>query len=339
MNAGRAAGRADVLLLALALDWLAGEPPDRLHPVVWLGTLVNRLERHAPRDNPPAELLYGAGMTAACVGAAVAPAACLRASSGSGARLSALASAALLKSMFSWRTLHQSGERVRQPLAAGDLEGARAGLRWLVSRDTAQLDTPLLAAAAIESLAENASDSVVAPLLAYALWGLPGAAAYRAVNTLDAMVGYRERYEYLGKVPARLDDVVNIVPARLMGVLIVAAAGLCGADAGQAWRVMQRDHALTASPNAGYPMAAIAGALGVRLEKVGHYCLNPDGRDPTADDLRRANRVVLVALGVGAGLVLMGWGGTHLHHQEHEEARRGTKGQGHVNVACANARG
>jgi adenosylcobinamide-phosphate synthase len=286
-------GQADLLLLALAFDWLAGELPNALHPVVWLGQLIGWLERRAPHDNPPAELLYGAGMTAATVGAATVPALL---ATRSPRPLAAL----LLKTMFSWRTLHQAGEQVRAPLAADDLEGARAGLRWLVSRDTAALDAPLLAAAAIESLAENASDSVVAPLLAYALGGLPAACAYRAVNTLDAMVGYRGRYEYLGKVPARLDDLLNIVPARLTGLLIVAAAGLCGADARQAWRVLWRDHAITASPNAGYPMAAIAGALDVRLEKAGHYCLHAAGRPPTAADLRRAGQLVGVALGLAS---------------------------------------
>lgn len=285
-------GRVDVLLLALALDWLVGEPPAALHPVVWLGKLITLLERRAPRDNPPAELLAGVGMTAACVSTATLPALALP--------HSRLAEALLLKTMFSWRTLHTAGERVRQPLAAGDTNGAREGLRWLVSRDTTQLDAGLIAAAAIESLAENASDSVVAPLLAYALAGLPGACAYRAVNTLDAMVGYRGRYEYLGKAPARLDDLLNLLPARLTGLLIVAAAGLCGADARQAWRVLRRDHGATASPNAGYPMAAIAGALGVRLEKVGHYCLNPDGRDPTADDLWHASWIVGVAVGLAS---------------------------------------
>jgi adenosylcobinamide-phosphate synthase len=290
-------GRADVLLLALSLDWLAGEPPNALHPVVWLGKLIGLLERRAPRNNPPAELLYGAGMVAACTGATVLPALAAE-------KLPRPIQAVLLKTMFSWRTLHQAGERVRQPLAAGDLDGARAGLRWLVSRDTAGLDAPLLAAAAIESLAENASDSVTAPLLAYALLGLPGACAYRAVNTLDAMVGYRGRYEYLGKVPARLDDLLNLVPARLTGLLIVAAAALCGADARQAWQTLRRDHAATDSPNAGYPMAAIAGALGVRLEKAGHYCLNAQGREPTADDLRRASLVVGVGLAGCAACLL-----------------------------------
>jgi adenosylcobinamide-phosphate synthase len=146
--------------------------------------------------------------------------------------------------------------------------------------------------------------TLMAPLLAYALGGLPGACAYRAVNTLDAMVGYRGHYEYLGKVPARLDDLLNLVPAGLTGLLIVGAAGLCGADAPQAWRVMWRDHAATDSPNAGYPMAAMAGALGVRLEKAGHYCLNTQGREPTADDLRRASWVV--GVGVGGASLLAG---------------------------------
>jgi adenosylcobinamide-phosphate synthase len=310
------------LVLALALDWLAGEPPDALHPVAWLGHLMAAMEQHAPTDNPRREMLYGAGMTLANMAAAAAPALAI-------ARLERiqrrevqaagwLLHAALLKTMLSWRTLHRAGEDVRRPLAAGNLEEARRALRWLVSRDTTHLDAPMLAAAAIESLAENASDSVVAPLFFYALCGLPGACAYRAANTLDAMVGYRGgRYEYLGKVPARLDDALNVVPARLTGLLIVAAAGLCGADTRQAWRVMRHDHAATESPNAGYPMAAIAGALGVRLEKSGHYCLNPDGRPPVPNDIRRASRVVLVALAVGASIISIAGGARNAHSSSH----------------------
>ncbi len=293
-------GHADTLLLAEVFDWLVGEPPPAFHPVVWIGKLIGSLERHAPQHSSSAQLLYGGGMGIVGMGALALPAMVLS------RHLPRAVEAALLKTMFSWRTLHQAGLQVLQPLEVGDLDGARAKLRWLVSRDTAELDESLIAAAAIESLAENASDSVVAPLLAYALFGLPAACAYRAVNTLDAMIGYRGRYEYLGKVPARLDDLLNIVPARLTGGCIVVAAAVCGADAHQAWQVMQRDHALTASPNAGYPMAAIAGALGVRLEKQGHYCLNEDGRYPTAADLRRAGRIVGVALGlasVGASLL------------------------------------
>lgn len=306
------------LIGALALDWLAGEPPDALHPVVWLGRLISAMERRAPTEMNIPAMLYGAGMAAVSAGVAVVPALLLcryreiPPATGIHFRatgrhlLAAGVRVALLKTTFAWRTLHRAGERVWEPLAAGDLDGARAALRWLVSRETAQLDEALIAAAAIESLAENASDSVVAPLLFYALFGLPGACAYRAVNTLDAMIGYRGRYEYLGKVPARLDDLLNLAPARLTALLIVGAAGLCGADVSQAWQVMWRDHACTASPNAGYPMSAMAGALGVRLEKAGHYCLNAEGRAPTVDDLRRASQIVWVALALAAGGVLMG---------------------------------
>ena len=193
---------------------------------------------------------------------------------------------------------------MRIPLEAEHIDAARHALRLLVSRDTAELDAPLLAAAAIESLAENASDSFVAPLLYYGLAGLPGACVYRAANTLDAMLGYHGRYEYLGKLPARFDDLLNLAPARLTALLIVVAAALHGADARGAWLAMRRDHGRTASPNAGYPMAAIAGALGVRLEKVGHYCLNPAGRPPTAADLRDAEQIVSLALGIAAAVVV-----------------------------------
>jgi adenosylcobinamide-phosphate synthase len=145
----------------------------------------------------------------------------------------------------------------------------------------------------VESVAENLSDSFVAPVVWYALLGVPGAIAYRFVNTCDAMLGYRGRYEYLGKAAARLDDVANWLPARLTALLVVAAAGLLGADARGAWRAMWQHHRRTASPNAGWPMSAAAGALGVRLEKLGHYALGHGPRPsvatiPAAIDLARA---------------------------------------------------
>jgi adenosylcobinamide-phosphate synthase len=302
-------GGTRALVLALALDWLVGEPPAALHPVVWMGKLISVLERHAPHAAPRCELLYGAGMTAVCTGAAAFPALLLERAVRRGWRThpaALLLLAALLKTTFAWRTLFQATERVACALEASDLDAARAALRWLVSRDTSTLDEPLIAAAAIESLAENASDSVVAPLCGYALSGLTGAFAYRAVNTLDAMVGYRGRYEYLGKVPARLDDLLNLLPARLTALLIIAASATVeGCDMRRAWRVMWRDHACTASPNAGWPMSAIAGAVGVQLEKVGHYCINAGGRTPTVADIRRAERVMQGALMLAAGAT--GW--------------------------------
>jgi adenosylcobinamide-phosphate synthase len=215
-----------------------------------------------------------------------------------------LLAAWLLKTTLSLRTLLDAAERVRRALARGDLAGARAGLRWLVSRETDDLPPPLLAAAAIESVAENLSDSLVAPLLAYALGGLPGAFAYRAANTLDAMLGYRGRYEWLGKVPARLDDALNLLPARLTAGLLALAAGACGLDGRAAARIARRDGPRTPSPNAGWPMAAMAGALGLELEKRGHYVLGQGGRLPSAGDIRRAEGIALGAAGLATLLAL-----------------------------------
>ncbi len=175
----------------------------------------------------------------------------------------------------------------------------------IVSRDTSALPPELVAAAAIESVAENASDSFVAPVLAFAAFGLAGALAYRAANTLDAMIGYHGRYEHLGKAAARLDDLLNVVPSRLAAALIALASPFGGGDAVRAWRIARRDHGRTESPNAGWPMAAMAGALGVELEKVDHYRLGDPLEPPSASHLRRAVRIVLGAMALASGSALL----------------------------------
>jgi adenosylcobinamide-phosphate synthase len=211
-----------------------------------------------------------------------------------------VAAALVLKPAFAARMLLDAGQDVERALARADLAAARAGLQVLVSRDVSALGPGLLAAAAVESLGENVSDSLVAPLLWYAVAGVPGAWAYRAVNTADAMVGYRGPYEWLGKAAARLDDLANLLPARVTALLIVIAAALCRADAAGAWRTLRRDGARTASPNAGWPMAALAGALGVRLEKAGHYVLNAEGAEPDALTIGRARRMAGATMALGS---------------------------------------
>jgi adenosylcobinamide-phosphate synthase len=292
--------RAATVSAAVVLDWLLGEPPAALHPVVWLGNTITLMERSAPFGIPHQELWYGAAMSTAAVGMALVPALLIEEVLPPYAAVPL--AVVLLTSTLSWRTLLHAGARVQHALERDDLDAARAGLRWLVSRDASHLDSSQIAAAAIESLAENASDSVVAPLCYYSLFGLRGACIYRAINTLDAMIGYRGRYEYLGKVAARLDDLFNLVPARLTGALVVVVAGPRRGALIQAWRTMQRDHHLTASPNAGYPMSALAGALGVCLEKVGHYCLNEQGRAPTPRCLCPCHAPAPVARNLAGGL-------------------------------------
>ena len=197
--------------------------------------------------------------------------------------------------LLALRGLFAAALEVTRHLADDDLPAARQALAWhLVSRPTADLDTGHVASGAIESVAENLTDAYAAPLLFFLVLGLPGAALYRAVNTADAMIGYRDgALEHFGKTAARLDDVLNIVPARLAALAIVAAAPLVGRNGRAAWSTLVRDRAATASPNAGWTMSAIAGALEVTLEKRGAYRLG-DGRAPQVGDIRRS--VALVAM-------------------------------------------
>ena len=220
-----------------------------------------------------------------------------------------------LACLFSLRGLAAAARRVAAALEGGELDAARALLgRDLVSRPTAGLDAGHVASATIESVAENLTDSFLAPACCFLVAGLPGVAAYRAINTADAMFGYREgALEHFGKVAARLDDLLNLLPARLAGSALVAGAALAGERARRALAVMRRDRRLTASPNAGWTMAAMAGALGVVLEKPGAYRLG-EGSLPSAGDVARSIRVfglasavgglaVIIALGIAARLV------------------------------------
>ncbi|MHB1415350.1 MAG: cobalamin biosynthesis protein [Chloroflexota bacterium] len=294
-----------MLVAALAVDLLLGEIPAAVHPVVWVGRLIARLEKLPVRGVAP-QLAYGVFMVTVGVLVFIIPAAWVLIYLREHALpVYFVLGVLLLKSTFAVRGLLRAAEGVRLPLAAGRLDEARHGLRSLVSRDTSDLDEPLIAAAAVESVAENSGDAFVAPAFYFVLFGVPGALAYRVVNTYDSMIGYHGRYEYLGKAAARLDDALNLIPARLTGLLVVVASALRGASAGRAWRAMLAYHGFTESPNAGWPMSAMAGALGVRLEKVGHYRLG-DGTAPLgAASIARANAVAGLALGLAAALALL----------------------------------
>jgi adenosylcobinamide-phosphate synthase len=306
-----------VLALAVALDLLAGEPPDRWHPVAWLGALIARGRRRAPRAR---WRLLLRGTVLVVVVAAVAAAGALAAHAALGllpVPLALLGRAWLLKCSFSIDALFAAVLLVRGHLVAADLPGARRQVaRHLVSRDTGELDAPAVASAAVESLAENLTDGVAAPILFFASGvllhgaglGLALAWAYRAVNTADAMIGYRRaELTYLGRATARSDDVLNYVPARLAAAAIVAGAWCAGQSAAGAARAWRRDGGRTESPNAGQTMAAMAGALGVTLEKRGHYRLGA-GPPPDVAAIDRALCVArwATALGLGAAALALG---------------------------------
>jgi adenosylcobinamide-phosphate synthase len=262
-----------ILLLALALDFLLGEPPRPIHLVVWMGKIISFWERLAPQGKW-SQLIYGAGMALLTISIFTSAAYFLLYYVNELSPIAyVIVGALLLKPSFSFRELGQTALDVKTLLADDNLKEARAKMPALVSRETQALGKPAMVSATIESVAENLSDSFVAPIFYFLIFGVPGAIAYRVVNTLDTMIGYHGKYEYLGKVAARLDDVLNFIPARISGLLLVIAARLCQKDSKNAWRIMLRDHAKTESPNAGWPMSAMAGALRTRLEKVGCYSL------------------------------------------------------------------
>lgn len=299
-----------VLVLAVLLDRTLPEPPAAVHPVVWMGRAISFLERLAPLDGRFRPLLVGTAVVAIVItlfgGVAWVAVAAL---ASLGPVPYVLGGAVLLRTTFTARGLAQAAALTQQALAQDRLGEARARLRSLVSRDTMTLTAPLVAAATIESVAENTTDSYVAPWLAFAVLGIPGAVAYRAVNTLDSMIGYRGRYEYLGKAAARLDDLVNLIPARLSALLILVSGALHGLPARRGLHYMLRERRLTASPNAGWTMAAMAGLLGVQLEKVGHYRLGTGLREPRVDDIQRAIRVAgtvaLLGIAVTVGVLFI----------------------------------
>jgi adenosylcobinamide-phosphate synthase len=298
------------LVAALLLDRL-GEYPAALHPVVWMGWLISALLRLAPAAGWWRQLLFGALLTAGVVAFWTAATVLVLRYASPVPFLGLLPGVLLLKASFALRELGTAAERVRGPVEVGDLPAARAALRSLCSRDPSQLDGEALLAATIQSLAENASDSFVAPLFYYVVAGVPGAVAYRVINTLDAMIGYRGKYEALGKAAARLDDLANLVPARLTAGLLLLAGLLTGRDVRGGWRVLRRDGGKTPSPNGGRPMAVMAGLLGVRLEKKGAYVLGDPAIPLTPAAVRQAWRLVALVGWLIAALCALGIVGLH----------------------------
>ena len=289
----RYAGAAG-LALGAAADLLLADPR-RGHPVAGFGSAAASLERLVWRDSRAA----GAAYAAACVGAAAGlGTAAHRCTAGRPLARTAVTAAATW-AVLGGTSLDRAATVMAGHLQDGDLAAARAHLSSLAGRDPRGLAEPDLVRATVESVAENTSDAAVAPLLWGAVAGVPGLLAYRAANTLDAMVGYRSaRYERFGWAAARLDDVLNWAPARLTAALTVLTAPAAGGSPAGAWRTWRRDGAAHPSPNAGRCEAALAGALGVRLggrnvygDRVEERPPLGDGQPPVRGDIRRATRL------------------------------------------------
>lgn len=284
---------AAALALAVAWDIALGEPPNVIHPVVGIGKAIGLLERIAPKANRFAQFVYGL-LVALLLPAVLAAGAYFLAQwlKEVWIPLYVVVVAILLKTCFSIRGLQTSANDIRISIEKNDTSGTSEKLKSLVSRDTKQLTPEQSASAAIESVAENTTDSFAAPWLYFAIFGLAGAVAYRVVNTLDAMIGYHGKYEYLGKASARLDDLLNLVPSRIAALMIAAVSLLTRDNMKRSLKTLFKEGHHTESPNAGLTMAVMAGALGVKLEKTGHYVLGVGLRPPTPSDITKSIRIM-----------------------------------------------
>ena len=319
------------LVAGCAIDAVLGDPPSWPHPVRLIGKQIERDEglvrdRLLPAAARLDEWKFNPAETEQLAGAALAadvmlclPVATwllLKVADRIHPALAFAAETALFYQLVAARSLRDESMAVYEPLQRGDIEAARASLARIVGRDTDALDEAGIARATVETIAENASDGVIAPMLYQALGGAPLALLYKAVNTLDSMVGYKnERYLNLGRVSAMVDDVFNVVPSRMTGLFMCAAARLSGFDGEQAWNVFKRDRYNHASPNSAQAEAACAGALQVQLGGPSSYGgvmvdkpeIGDDTRPIEAEDIVRANRLLRSTALVGlAACTLVG---------------------------------
>jgi adenosylcobinamide-phosphate synthase len=294
--------------LGYLADALLGDPR-RWHPVAGFGRAATRLEQRTYADRR----LAGVGHTLLLVGAAAALGAAAERYAARRPLRKAIITGLATWTVLGGRSLARAATAVAEPLAAGDLVGARAQLQHIVGREVAELNSSDVARAAVESVAENTCDAVVAPLLWGAALGIPGLLGYRVVNTLDAMIGHRSaRYERFGWAAARLDDLANWVPARVIALAAAASAQLVGGSPSQVLRVIRRDAGQHPSPNAGVVEAAFAGALGIRLGgrnvyggRIDDRGVLGDGPTAAAPDIGRANTLATAVSSIALVLALL----------------------------------
>ncbi|MBS9720601.1 cobalamin biosynthesis protein [Tianweitania sp. BSSL-BM11] len=314
------------LILELALGY-----PNRLfaaigHPVTWIGALISRLERMLNRTDFSNATRKTNGVLTLVLLLIIAGGIGFAIQTVLGHGWALLLTALIASSLLAQRSLATHVQAVAQALEAEGLTGGRRAVSMIVGRDPEQLDEPAVCRAAIESLAENFSDGIVAPAFWLAVGGLAGGAAYKAVNTADSMIGHKNaRYQHFGWASARFDDLINLPASRLTALLVIAAAAILpGCSAWGAWRAVRRDSAKHRSPNAGWPETAFAGALGLALNgprsyggvQVNDAFMGEGGRrDATAADIRRALRLywtadlLMVALAGVVALALFTWHG------------------------------
>jgi adenosylcobinamide-phosphate synthase len=283
-----------ILLIALLIDAVFGEVPDSVHPTVWMGNAITFLKPQIRSANPSREKAGGIFLAVFVMALFAVPAFAILylIRQYLGWLPYIIVAAIMLKMTFAVKCMGKYTLPIAKALEMGEVNKAKGFLHYIVRRDPATLDERHVVSAAVESIAESTTDGVTSPLIYFALFGVPGAVAYRVVNTLDSMVGYRDAvHANIGWFSANLDTIANYIPTRLTAVIMVASAAILGEDWMGSRRIIQRDRKVMQSMNAGWTIAAMAGALSTQLEKPGAYKLGDD-HDLLPCHIRRALRIM-----------------------------------------------
>jgi len=295
-----------IFILAFLIDAVFGEFPDRMHPTVWIGKVIAYFKPKFKSENPRIEKINGVILCLLIIVLVAVPVGLLL----FGVRHFfgwipyIVVSAILLETTFAVKCMRQYTVPIAEAIKNKDVDKARRCLYFIVRRDPTKLSEKQIVSAAVESIAESTTDGITTPFFFFALFGVPGAFAFRVINTLDSMVGYKDpEHMNIGWFSAKLDTIANYIPARFTAILMVAASALLGENWQESWRILQRDKTKTNSVNAGWTMSAMAGALGVQLEKSGHYVLGDKG-DISPAHIAKALRIMeLTAVLFGAMVV------------------------------------
>ncbi|MFN4336451.1 MAG: cobalamin biosynthesis protein [Candidatus Nitrosocaldus sp.] len=282
-----------ILVSALLLDLLFGEYPAMLHPTVFIGRVISLFKARLKHRSKIREYTNGFIFAVTLVASVYLLAYNILSILEVHDIALIIVSVFLLKSTFAIRAMEEHADAVMNSLRLNDIASARSNLSMIVGRDTSRLDEEHILSATIESIGESTVDGITSPLFYYALLGVPGALAYRAINTLDSMIGYRDEYHmHIGYTSAKLDTIANYIPARLTALTMILAAMLLRLDWRNALRIMLRDRHNTQSKNSGYPISVMAGSLRIRLEKIGYYTLGDRESVITIEHCRMALRVM-----------------------------------------------
>jgi len=301
-----------IVFFALLLDFTVGDPRNKFHPTAWIGSLIAKLTPHAKNSSENLEKLGGIFIILISIGIVVSLVIFVEI----GINLisidyiyiiiSVIVGCVLLKSTIAIKGMEKHAIAVVTALEQDNISSARDNLSMIVKRNTKNLDKNHVYSGVLESISENTVDGITGPLFYFAFFGLPGAFAYRVVNTADSMIGYKtDIFKNIGWFGAKCDTILNYLPSRLTGLIMVVSAMILGNNWKKSFEIMIRDGKKTESPNAGYPMAAIAGALGTKFEKLNHYSLGDGNISFTKDHVRSAILIMKVTSILFCGMVVV----------------------------------